>query len=436
MATIYKFKDSTIEPLVARLHADEIEVYSGHELEGCIRYQWKLDHLDGNIIDAPGDSTGKSYQVDTSSVGNSGEYYCEIQVGNTGDCDQVTQRRRVTIVECIPGDIVVKATGGGEQAEVRAPHYENPVWDNGGVSWISPTSGMIPCPVGGTTNVCLFVQNYNIDPAPNNDARQAQPSITVGELVCFYGVGQDFPETADAGKEEDPPAAGPFINLSNDGPSLAVGDGIGTPITFTADVGTVGGTGSETYTVAWTDDFGGSGTGLTYEVTNPGPIGPPPGMANPVTVTATVTSSADGSPTATASQIADFYTLSFLFPDPPSVMGDTYGFVNWLDWGGDPGTRTASGTFTTAGSGNWDASFTLLEGFIDTRSATLTYSLNGPGISINNETLTISGESTARRDISYTGMSGVYTWEIEISGVDPSNISRANGSALFSARFF
>ena len=159
-------------------------------------------------------------------------------------------------------------------------------------------------------------------------------------------------------------------------------------------------------------------------------------MANPVTVTATVTSDADGSPTATATQIADFYTLSFLFPDPPSVMGDTYGFVNWLDWGGNEGERTASGSFTTAGSGNWDASFTLLEGFIDTRSATLTYSLNGPGVSINNETLTISGESTARRDISYTGMSGVYDWEITISGVDPSHISRANGSALFSARFF
>ena len=117
-------------------------------------------------------------------------------------------------------------------------------------------------------------------------------------------------------------------------------------------------------------------------------------------------------------------------------MGDVYGFVNWLGWSGDPGVRTVSGSFTAGGSGNWDASFTLLEGFIDTTSATLSWTLNGPGITETSGALTISGESEARENFSFTGLSGVYNWSVTISGVQPSTLSRANGSALFTRRFF
>ena len=439
MATTYKFKTAGVETLTARLYADQIEVYPGHDLESCLRYQWKYDDRINGFVDIVG-ATSKTYDVDLSTVASSGDYYCEIQVGNTGDCNQVTETRTISIIDCIaPQDVLFTDEGGTGEAIVDAPHYEEPNYfaTADGADFIT-LSNMVPCDASTIgANVCRFVNVYVVDPTTDKaQPREAQITVTIGDLSCFFNIGQDRTVAQAPESKMDPPPAGPFINLSNNGPSLAVGDGIGVPITFTADVGTVGGTGSETYTVAWTDDFGGSGTGLTYEVTNPGPIGPPPGMANPVTVTATVTSDADGSPTATATQIADFYTLSFLFPDPPSLMGDVYGFVNWLGWSGDPGVRTVSGSFTAGGSGNWDASFTLLEGFIDTTSATLTYSLNGPGISINNETLTISGEPDARRSISYTGMSGVYDWEVTISGVQPSTLSRANGSALFTRRFF
>ena len=438
MATTYKFKTAGVETLTARLYADQIEVYPGHDLEACLRYQWKYDDRINGFVDLVG-ATNKTYDVDLSTVASSGDYYCEIQVGNTGDCDQITETRTISIIDCIaPEDVLFTDEGGAGEAIVDAPHYEevNYFATADGASFIT-LDDMIPCDASSIgPNVCRFVNEYTVDPTTDKaQPREAQITITIGELSCFFNIGQDRTVAQAPEAKTDPPPAGPFINLSNNGPSLAVGNGFGVPITFTADVGTVGGTGSETYTVAWTDDFGGSGTGLTYEVTNPGPIGPPPGMANPVTVTAVVTDTTT-SQTATATQIADFYTLDFLFPDPPSLMGDVYGFVNWLGWSGDPGVRTVSGSFTAGGSGNWDASFTLLEGFIDTTSATLTYSLNGPGISINNETLTISGESEARRNISYTGMSGVYNWEVTISGVQPSTLSRANGSALFTRRFF
>ena len=453
MATTYKFKTAGVETLTARLYADQIEVYPGHDLEACLKYQWKYDDRINGFVDIVG-ATSKTYDVDLSTVASSGDYYCEIQVGNTGDCDQVTETRTISIVDCVsPEDVLFDDGEGSGEAIVEAPHYETPMFSTEGADFI--TVGMLtPCATA-SLNTCRFVQAYTVEESTDKSApREAQLSITVGELVCFTNIGQDRVDTAPAEPIQEKGPDGPFINLSNDGPSLALGGGFGTNITVTAEIGVIGGT-IGTPTVAWSvssfDSIDADGNIVTMTptitpssdmlsavITNPGPIVLVEGglgLGNPITVTAVLTDEDTGL-TATETSIADFYTLSALFPDPPSLMGDVYGFVNWLGWSGDPGVRTVSGSFTAGGSGNWDASFTLLEGFIDTTSATLTYSLNGPGISINNETLTISGESEARRNISYTGMSGVYDWEVTISGVQPSTLSRANGSALFTRRFF
>ena len=462
MATTYKEKAVGVEILTARLYADQIEVYPTHDLAECLRYQWKYNPVNGTTVDAPLDgsanpsSTNKEYHVDLDSVANSGDYYCEIQVGNTGDCDQITETRRITIVECVPGpsNPYTDKAGSG-QAIVEAPHYEA-VSAHTSDTFI--TLGSVVACTTPLPHVCRFVQPYTFTATSDkSEPRTGQIDITVGDYTCVHNLAQDrAPEEAAApDKAEEPPASpGPFINLTNNGPSLALGGGFGTDITVTAEVGVVGGT-IGSYEIDWSvSDFDSinedgdvvtmtpvitpSADMLSAVVTNPGPIVLTEGglgLPNPITVTAKVTDEDTGQ-TATTTQIADFYTLSFLFPDPPSVMGDTYGFVNWLDWGGNEGERTASGSFTTAGSGNWDASFTLLEGFIDTRSATLSWTLNGPGITETSGALTISGESEARENFSFTGLSGVYTWTITLSGVDPSHISRANGSALFNARFF
>ena len=443
MATTYKFKTAGVETLTARLYADQIEVYPGHDLEECLQYQWRYnDRINGfvNIVGA----NSKTYDVDLSTVASSGDYYCDIQVGNTGECNQVTETRTISIIDCIaPEDVLFTDAGGAGEAIVDAPHYEevNYFATADGASFIT-LDDMIPCDASSIgPNVCRFVNEYTVGATTDKaQPREAQITITIGDLSCFFNIGQDRTVAQAPESKMDPPPAGPFINLTSNGPSLALGNGFGGDITISAEVGVVGGTIDPNYTIDWVapgvDSFGDpivtEIVGDTLVITNPGPLGDD---GNPITVTATVTDPASGQE-AVATIIADFYTLSFLFPDPPSVMGGTYGFVNWLDWGGNEGERTASGSFTTAGSGNWDASFTLLEGFIDTRSATLSWTLNGPGITETSGVLTISGESEARENFSFTGLSGVYTWTITLSGVDPSHISRANGSALFSARFF
>ena len=114
MATIYKFRQVGNEELTARAFADGVDIHASHPLRSCIRYQWFYNDLrtgsTPEAITVNGD--GETYLVDLNDVGNSGEYYCEIQIGTTGECNQTTQTRRISIIECLDqGDRTFGATG-------------------------------------------------------------------------------------------------------------------------------------------------------------------------------------------------------------------------------------------------------------------------------------------------------------------------------------
>jgi len=224
MATIYKHKDSaTPLPLTARVYSEGVEVHIYHELASCISYQWFYDDLlGGGAVEATGTtSTSKEYQVDLTQVASSGEYYCEVKIGMTGCSNQVTQRKRVSIIECLfQTERTFAATGASAQVSVVAPHYESPVFNAEGNSWIIASGGVVCSGMVG--NVCTYSQSFTLADqlASANSARRGQPTLTIGSHVCFFGIGQDFIRT----QAPDPilvvpdVQAGPIITLTTSGP--------------------------------------------------------------------------------------------------------------------------------------------------------------------------------------------------------------------------
>ena len=420
MATTYKFRAVGVETLTAQLFADQIEVHSSHELRTCTTYQWFYDDLTGSGPTAIAMATNQTYDVDTNSVGNSGEYFCRITVGTTGDCVYDTQVRRITIIECIaPTSRLFNVAGGAGEAIVEAPHYETPVFNTEGATFITAGT-LVPCDASAAgTNVCRFVQNYTVaSNAGSSSPREAQLTITVGELVCFYNVGQDRVVSAPPQPTMDAPPAGPFINLTDNGPVFAAGPPGGiirfpalTPITVTAEVGTVGGTGTETYTVAWTGATVNPSNDREATVAGREAVGP-------VTVTATVTSSTGG--TATASIDVEF--TAFVIPGADNfttVMGDTTGQVQWrvlrgLGPGNSPrGMATNSGSFEIGGPGNWNITLNWYNGFFGGASTAgeVTLTVTGPGV---NQTLAVT-PSNLSREVEITAQPGQYTWDLRFT---------------------
>ena len=427
MATTYKFRQVGNETLTARAFADGVEIHASHPLRSCIRYQWFYnDLLTGSVAEAITGATALTFDVDLNDVSNSGEYHCEIQIGNTGDCDQVTQIRRITIVECVgPQDVLFDDGAGSGQAIVEAPHYETPVFSTEGATFIT-AGALVPCDASSVgANVCRFVQNYSVAATVDkSQPREAQLSITVGDITCFYNIGQDRTGAQAESVPQEKGPDGPFINLTSNGPVLA-GSFFG-DITVTAEVGTVGGTGTETYTVAWTNAVP-TANDRVATVANPN-------AGATIEVTAVVTD--NNGLTATAS-INVFFTQ--IIPITTTVMGDTLGRVNWqvlqgIGPGGTvPGTRNVSGTFESGGAGNWTATSNWYEGFFGAASTagSSTLTITGPGV---NETLTVSPTSTSAM-FEATNRTGTYEWELTITGVLPDR-SYANVSALIYARQF
>lgn len=225
MATIYKHKDSaTPLPLTARVYSEGVEVHIYHELASCISYQWFYDDLlGGGAVEATGTtSTSKEYQVDLTQVASSGEYYCEIKIGMTGCSNQVTQRKRVTIIECLfQTERTFAATGASGQVSAVVPHYEaTPIFKTEGNDWIIADGGVVCSGMVG--NICTYSQSFTLanQLASANSARRGQPTLTVGNHVCFFGIGQDFIRT----QAPDPillvqdAAPVPIITLTTSGP--------------------------------------------------------------------------------------------------------------------------------------------------------------------------------------------------------------------------
>ena len=424
MATTYKeINSATPVILTAPVFADGIEIHPTHPLRSCTRWQWFFDDLTGGAAVALTGATDDSYTVDLSSIASSGEYYCEITIGNTGDCDQRTENRRISIVDCGTSTAAGSpyANGGAVgNVTIEHAHFETPTFSAEGLGWITLTDAPVPCLVepGG----CLSTATFSV--AASSEARRGQVSLTVGDIVCYYNVVQNYAGGVAPVEAADPPA-GPYINLSSNGPVLA-GSFFG-DITVTADVGTIGGDGTEgPYTISWTNAVSASATTATVANPNAGAS---------IVVTAVVTDDSSGL-TATDS-ITVFFTQ--LIPITTTIMGDTLGRVNWqvlqgLGPGGTvPGDRTVNGIFESSGAGNWTATSNWYEGFFGAASTagSSTLTITGPGV---NETLTVSPTSTSAM-FEATNRTGTYRWELTITGVLPDR-SYANVSALIYARQF
>ena len=443
MATTYLNRlDSAVETLTARVFADDVEIYPTHELRQCTRYQWFYDDLMNGPVEVAG-ATNQTYDVDISAVSNSGEYYCEISIGTTEECDQTTERRRITIIDCLDQTArTVPSTGGTLEFRVDAPHYETPVFSNENNSWITG-SGSVTCDTQAP-NVCRYVQNSNIAASPTNAARRAQTTMTVGDLICFYSVVQGFTVTAPPAPDPAPdPIPGPFVNLTTNGPTLAlVVFGSGVPQTVTATVGTVGDSGapySVTFSAAGvTQTVSGvpEGGTATFDVANPGATAD--GMGQDIPVTVTVTSS-NGT---TATEMIDAVFNIFRFINQTDIAGDTVGTVNWGVLRGigpnaiRQGIRRVTGSFTITGYGNWNTSLNLRDGFIGqpATSGNLRLTINGPGVSVD-ETATIANPAI---EIEQTQKVGVYNWTLEISDIQPTGriIPLSTGTMITTPRLF
>ena len=431
MATTYKeINSSTPVVLTAPVFADGIEIHANHPLRPCIRYQWFFDNLTGSVpVHASGTSDGETYTVDLSNVANSGNYYCEISVGTTGDCNQRTEDRIISIVNC--GNTTAAGSeyahdGASGSVTVEHAHFESVSFSDEGLSWITLTDPPVACL--SEPGACLSVATFSVSGNTGSEARRGQVSLTVGDIVCYYNVVQTYEGGVQPAEEPDPDF-GPFINLSTDGPVLALNlFGSGIPITVTADVGVIGGT-LNNYTIAWSGT-GVTGNGDTATVDNPG------SPAQNIPVTAIVTDTDTGL-TATATIDAVFYL--FPIPDETTTIGDLTGQVNWrvlqsLGPGGSPaGVRSIGGDFAVSGAGNWTASLNWHNGFFGqpatAGSATLT--IGGPGAS---ETLTVT-PANPTIEFEANGLVGAYLWNLSITGVEP-DLSYANASMIIYPRLF
>ena len=199
MATIYKKKNSsTPAVLTARVYDGDVEIYPTHRLAACISYKWYYDDLLGGGAVIIPNATSKAYTVDLTTVGSSGEYYCEIQIGATppgsdsGCSNQTTERIRVSIVECLfQTPRTFNATNASAQVATIAPHYESPVFNNEGNSWITASGSIVSSCVG---NICTYTQDITLadQSASANSARSGDVSLKTGTQVCYFGIGQDF----------------------------------------------------------------------------------------------------------------------------------------------------------------------------------------------------------------------------------------------------
>ena len=215
MVTIYKKKNSTVPAvLTAYVYDGAVEIHSTHRLAACISYKWFYDDLmGGGAVEIAG-ATSKTYTVDLTQVSNSGEFYCEVEIGSTGCSDQTTERKRVSIIECLfQTERVFNATNATAQVAVNAPHYESPIFNNEGNTWITASGNVTS---SCTNNVCTFTQNLVLTDqlASANSARKGQVTLTTGTHICFFNIGQDYiRNVAGDGELPDQPN-GPVITLS------------------------------------------------------------------------------------------------------------------------------------------------------------------------------------------------------------------------------
>ena len=220
-----------IDPFQARMFSDGEDIYDGildsmgvftppHELRSCLRFQWIYDDLLGGGPNVIVGEINDTYTVDTSSIDNSGDYYCLLTLG-TQDCATIeTVHRRVVIVECVaPFQRTVDATAQSFTAAIKHPHFAVPIFSSDS-TWLTLGSLQICDTLADRT--CESIAN--IDVASTLTARQGYVSLAVGTYVCQFAITQEYPQapTFVPSPTMAPDPGGPsLIERSNDGPAEA-----------------------------------------------------------------------------------------------------------------------------------------------------------------------------------------------------------------------
>ena len=412
MATIYKFRQVGEEPLVARAFADGEEIHVNHPLRSCVSFQWFYNDLLNDEFDPIEGATEQMYNVDLNSIGNSGAYFCRI---NIGSCPTITETETVSIIECIGQDpAVFPSSGATGQLQVDAPHYETVVASAEGNDWINVTNP-VPCTTQ-TANVCSFISNFTLDdvPVPPNNARRGQPSLTVGDLTCYYNIRQDY-DRGQAGTPLPDNSLGPFINLSQNGPTEP-----GNTITVTSTTGiTVRDGDPAADTSGLSVAF--SGTGVTDN--GDGTASVVSTSVGMVTVTATVTDSLTGQSN-TATIVVMFNQSQTL---PTTLERDIGGVVSCYSSSGRARNRSARNrSLVVNGGGNTIHSLVVNPvGFFnalppDSAGATVLLTINGPGrFTDGTNTISITPPAGATDPITVikriNNAVGTYTWTLEVT---------------------
>lgn len=177
------------------------------------------------------DATQDTFTIDTSNVGNSGEYYCLIRVGlNANTCINFeSARNRVSIVECrevnnasVPTEPSERrrhtfpAEGG--MVDIRAIH---PVYES--INFDSEASWLTQAGDAELQNPLPNVQDttYTVSAATTVRGRQAYVNLNIGSFQCSYAFTQNY-ILSTAVQGEEVPAGDQNSQRTSFGPVLGI----------------------------------------------------------------------------------------------------------------------------------------------------------------------------------------------------------------------
>ena len=222
-----------LEPLVARVYANGVDVYPAslnggvftppHKLRGCTKFQWEFDQeRDGTYVKING-ATTDTYQVPEDSVDNSGDYRCIITIGESdGECGStITDVRTVAIVDCGNMTTIFFNGSGGAGSRNITPVFPHFIPQNElsvtPPDWI--TSSALTCTLasGNCTGTLSLVAQSVTTGGRANTPRNGYIDVQIGDFFCSYPVQQDYirnQEGDDPTDDDDDPPVGPTLSLS------------------------------------------------------------------------------------------------------------------------------------------------------------------------------------------------------------------------------
>ena len=409
MAFIYTALNTgtpALDPLVARIYADGVDVYPAnligevftppHELRGCTRFQWEFDHeRDGTFVEISG-ATEDTYQVPENAVENSGDYRCVITIGELdGECEETTDVRTVAIIDCGNASTIFFNGSGGNGSRTIAPvfpHFLSSLVTITSPDWITHTDIVCVESSGNCVEISTLTAAATTSGGRANRARNGYVDVQIGEFSCSYPVQQNFIRTQMGGPitaEDLAPPLGPTLSLSSFQRSVVQNAAL--IVTGTSDV--IGTSGRETGLTqadfTWTVDTGTLGTPTTTGGVSTITTSLDTSLVGDQTVTFTVTHNGF-----TVTESITVTVNAFVAAEQAgAVSGETTGLVlaRAVRIGTNQGPfldsalSRASGSFSVdSGNASVFVNFTD-RGFIPARyqyvgNATFTFTISGPGI--------------------------------------------------------